>query len=143
MTDTIDQKIQELFNVVQSRRSALEKDELALKGKWETTCSYPMNGTFINLQTADKSTIRQVAIHIKIQSFFGAQVDKELGIDESSLVNGFTVDAWLSDCKKRMAAINSREKKRELDDLEARLDKIVSPEQRREMELAAIAASLK
>jgi hypothetical protein len=42
-----------------------------------------------------------------------------------------------------MAAINSREKKRELDDLEARLNKIVSPEQRREMELAAIAASLK
>ena len=143
MTDTIDQKIQELFNVVQSRRSALEKEGMALKGKWETTCSYPMNGTFINLQTADKNTIRQVAIHIKIQSFFGAQVDKELGIDESSLVNGFTVDAWFSDCKKRMAAINSREKKRELDDLEARLDKIVSPEQRREMELAAIAASLK
>jgi hypothetical protein len=143
MSDTIDQKIQELFNVVQYRRLALEKDALALKGKWETTCSYPMNGTFINLQTADKSTIRQVAIHIKIQSFFGAQVDKELGIDESSLVNGFTVDAWLSDCKKRMAAINSREKKRELDDLEARLNKIVSPEQRREMELAAIAASLK
>ena len=143
MTDSIDQKIQELFDVVQTRRAALEKDEHATKAKWETTCSYPMLGSFVNLQTADKNTIRQVAIHIKMQTYFGAQVDEELGLDKCSTVNGFTADAWLADCKKRLAAISSREKKRELDDLEARLDKIVSPEQRRAMELAAITASLK
>ena len=143
MSDPIDSKIKELFDIVQARRAELVEDEKTSKHKWLTTCSYPMLGQFINIQTANAEQIRLIVMHIKQNQFFGRQADEELGFTYTGEIAGYQGETWIEDCKKRLSAIMSRDKKKELDELEARLDKIISPEQRREMELASIMDSLK
>ena len=49
---------------------------------------------------------------------------------------------WIEDFKKRIATIHFQKKKEKLQELEKRLNGILSTEQRREMELKAIMADL-
>lgn len=56
--------------------------------------------------------------------------------------DGFKVEAWLSDIQARIDKVQITTKKRELAELEAELNELVSPEQRRAMKLAAIQARL-
>jgi len=56
--------------------------------------------------------------------------------------NGYTEDAWFHDIKLRVRQIRLKAQREKLQDLEARLDKIISPERRRELELQAIEREL-
>lgn len=53
-------------------------------------------------------------------------------------MGSFDKDEWLADCKKRVAKMKYEEQKKNLQELESRLDKLVSPERRRELELEAL-----
>ena len=55
---------------------------------------------------------------------------------------GFPVKDWLEDIKTRIDKLQIQSKKAKLETLEKRLNKIVSPELRAQMELDAIAAEL-
>lgn len=68
---------------------------------------------------------------------------KELGVDKHECEHdGYAIDDWIADIKTRLNKIQIKSKKDALAALEARLDKIISPELRAEMELAAIEAEL-
>ena len=64
------------------------------------------------------------------------------GLLYSKKYDNFTYDDWIADCKKRLSVLGLRTKKDNLAQLEKRLDAIVSPEQRRQMELDAISKML-
>jgi hypothetical protein len=51
---------------------------------------------------------------------------------------GHTVADWQADIQKRINKVQISKKKADLQTLEDRLDKLISPELRREMELAEI-----
>lgn len=55
---------------------------------------------------------------------------------------GYSLEDWESDFKTKIAKIEVLKKKAELADLETRLDKLVSPERKAELELQAIAKAL-
>ena len=57
-------------------------------------------------------------------------------------MGSYLVSDWIQDMKTRAAKIQLISEKNELAELESRLQAIVSPEQRRLMELEAIAKSL-
>jgi hypothetical protein len=56
--------------------------------------------------------------------------------------NGYTVKEWIGDLKMRVAQIQIKKKEDKLEQLEKRLNKIVSPEMRADMELEAIQSEL-
>ena len=51
---------------------------------------------------------------------------------------GFTVDEWKDDFQTRVNQISIQEKRKELSEIESRLNSLISPELRAQMELEAI-----
>ena len=56
---------------------------------------------------------------------------------------GFSLEAWISDIKTRVNKIDISKKRDELEKLETRLNSLISPELRNQMELEEITALLK
>jgi len=75
------------------------------------------------------------------EAFFGKAAEM-LDLPYNGKWGGFTLDDWHEDLTKRAAILGINAKKTRLADLEKRLTAIISPEKRREMELAAIVKSL-
>jgi hypothetical protein len=67
---------------------------------------------------------------------------QELGVDYKFSWFGFTIDEWKSDFQTRVDQISIQEKRKELAEIEARLNAIISPELKAQMELEAISSIL-
>ena len=67
---------------------------------------------------------------------------EKLGVKYSFTWLGFTVDEWESDFQTRINQISIKEKQKELKEIEARLNAIISPELKAKMELEAISKLL-
>ena len=67
---------------------------------------------------------------------------KELGVEYNFTWLGFSVDEWKEDFQTRVNQISVQEKRKELAELESRLNAIISPELKSQMELEAIAELL-
>ena len=134
----IDSKIIELFDVVSKRKAEVEETESTIKKSWKTTCSIklPWMGTNANIQTASIELLEEITAYL-IQV---REAKKLLNLNHS--IQGFEYFSWIEDIQKRIAVIENRSKKSELEQLEKRLNSIVSPEQKRQMELKAIMDSL-
>jgi len=138
-----DKLVQELFSVVQAKKAEIAKAE---KPNWETNCAFRYNkdsSASINLQVcADvEELVHILAFLCERKSNF----DKAQEIVETKLKFkwlGFSFDEWVSDIKTRIAKIQITNKKKELEVLESRLDKIVSPELKAKWELEEISKLL-
>lgn len=140
-TKTIDEQIQELFNVVATKTQQLNDTEKEISRSWNTTCSIRIDGSNINLQTASIETIHQVVSYLIITNRANQEANTILGTKVEK-IQGFAYDDWIQDCKKRIATFNVRDQRSNLQKLKDRLDNIISPEQRRALELAAITKEL-
>lgn len=136
MAKNIDNGIDELFSVLKNQRAEVEKTEKETKKSWKTTCTIRVasRSEQINLQTANEATIQQVLADLLIHRDYSAKAAHLLGLDGNEEYAGFKYDDWLEDCQKRIAVLKIKEKKAKLDIIEKRIDGIVSPEKRREME---------
>jgi hypothetical protein len=67
---------------------------------------------------------------------------KELGVDYKFTWLGFSVDEWKNDFQTRVNQISIQEKRKELAEIESRLNAIISPELKAQMELEAISKLL-
>lgn len=146
MTTQIDQKINQLFEVVRKQKAEVEAAEKESKQSWKTNCSIVMpfgrDETPVNLQTASEDKVKTVVIGLLKHRDYSAEAEQVLGLPSANDYKGFSYDDWIADCKKRIAVLGIRAKKEKLAELEKRLNGIVSPEQKRQMELEAITASL-
>lgn len=143
MSNKIDAKVTALFDVLQSKKTELEETKKAISKHWET------NGSFvgsqpspINIQTASEGTVLGIVSYLLMTQDYQIRAAKELGIAHVSNYGGFPFSAWIQDCKKRIAKLSIESKKTELDELEIRLNAIVSPEQKRQLELEALTKAL-
>lgn len=146
MTDlTTDQKIENMLKKVAAQRAEVEALERDTKRPWETNCSFKLEGAYsaVNLQVANVTQVHNLMTDLVLRRNASAEAAKILGIEvPEPTVSGFTYGQWEADLKKRVAIITLNEKKKKLDDQESRLNKLVSPEKRRAMELAALEAEL-
>lgn len=145
MSDKIDQEIQKLFDVVNQQKQEMQNAEKLIQTSWKTNCSLPLPEAPnhpINLQTAPENRIKYLTAFLLQHRHFNELAEKELQLESTSTYEGFSYDDWINDCKKRMAVIQARTKKEKLRKLEERLNGIVSPEERRRMELAQISKEL-
>lgn len=141
MPDTIDSKIRELISELSKRQQDVKQAERESQQKWQTNCSF--TGIFskprpINLQTASPEGLKAVVRELIV--IRNAELESSAILEQPAdySVDGYSIDAWLADCKKRAAIQNLREKQNKLEQLQTRLDSIISPEQKRQMELDAI-----
>ncbi len=146
MTTNIDKKISELFEVVKKQKAEVEAAEKESKQSWKTNCSIPLpygrDEAPINLQTASQEIIKNLVMGLLKHKEYAAEAETILGLETTSQYKGFSYDDWVSDCKKRISVLNIRAKKEKLAALEKRLNDIVSPEQKRQMELDSIVNEL-
>ena len=141
--NNIDAKIKDLFDVLNKQKIEVEQAEAETKQSWRTNCAYPKNDGVppINIQTASELMLVDILAEMLRESDYNSKAADMLGISLGTPAK-YTLDDWIADFKKRIAILNLRAKKDKLAVLEKRLNAIVSPEQRRAMELAAITESL-
>lgn len=138
-----DEQVKALFDIVQKKKAEVAKAE---KPSWETNCVFhpdPNSSASLNIQalTKAKDLVGILAFLLEKQSAFD-EANKQLGTNVKFDWGGFTVEQWRSDLKTRIDKIDITTKRKELEALEVRLNALVSPEMRHQMELDEIAALL-
>lgn len=144
--NTIDDQIKKMFAIVQAKREAVELAEQSSKDTWKTKASILIGKetTPQSIQTASAEKVKQIVMELLRHRQLAKEANNILGIneDEEEKYQGFTYEDWFVDCRKRMNALTLKEKQKQLNILEDRLNAIVSPEQRRAMELESISKEL-
>lgn len=140
-----DQKIEQLLAALKKQRDEFDAAEALTKRPWRTNCSFGREGLGgpVNIVTASQSVIVNLMTELVMREQAAGTVTTLLGLPVEPVRHGqYTMEEWTADFRKRIAIIQLAEKRRKLDDQEARLNQLVSPERRREMELAALAAEI-
>jgi hypothetical protein len=144
MTADKDKRVQNLFDVVQKKKAEIAKAE---KPNWVTNCSFgyakdsASNRVNVQIVSDPEDLISALSFLIDKEKSFD-QAAKELGVEAQFKWMGYTVADWKTDFKTRINKLQITKKKAELESLEKRLDALVSPEMRAELELKAIEEAL-
>lgn len=140
-----DKKTLELWDKVQEKKKEIAKAE---KPVWKTNCSFSF-GLFndkdrVNLQTISDLNILTMILAFLIQMEEAwTKASNALGITSKFNWMSFSREDWEADIKTRVTKIQITTKKKEFESLEARLNSILSPEMKAELELAEIEKALK
>lgn len=133
---TIDEQIRGLFAKLEVRKAKVAELKATIARSWVTNGTFRLIGasSTTNLQTANVQQIEEIATHLCI--FRGARAEAATRLrpmDDKQ--QGYTVDQWFEDLAKRLAAIDIREEEKQLEILEQRLNSVLSPEARRQIEV--------
>ena len=139
-----DATVLKLIQQVKDKKKQIANSE---KPKWETSCVIGTSPDSVsdrfNIQTVtDTKKLVDIYGFLTLKESSWDKAAKELGVAPSNNWMGSSFDAWKRDIKNRVDQININTKRKELESLETRLDKLISVEQRRELELEDIAKSL-
>jgi hypothetical protein len=135
---TLDEQIDLLFKELSSKKEGLKELKRRISSKWKTNGEVILRptGTKITLLTATQEQLADIVIYL-------SHLDKvsntlyNLGINTDTVLGHSPTDLK-ADIEKRAAQISIQTQEKQITQLETRLMKIISPEQLRAMELAAI-----
>lgn len=135
-----DNKTIALIAEVKRRKEEISRLE---KPNWKTNCSFSYtenSSQSTNLHTEmNVRNLLCMAAFLKEKERAYIEVAKELEVEAPPFTwAGYPVDEWLYDIKTRINKIQITSKKKKLEQLEERLNKIISPEKRAELELQDI-----
>ena len=142
MSTELDQKVALLFEKLEAKKAEITKAE---KPKWETNCSYKADSssTSTNIQAvSDVGILVTILANLKIHEWAWYEACSTLGVKLPFKHQSYTIDEWLTDIQTRINKLEIDNKKAELKALEDKINLVVSPEQRRALEIAAIEKSL-
>lgn len=143
---TTDDIVMELLSKVEAKKKQIGNAE---RPSWITNCSFGYTyetNSRINIQT-----VRELEILVEIYAFLINKYESFknsaviLGLEKEVTFKhmGFTFNQWDSDIRTRIEQLQIKLKKDELAILEERVNKLVSPEQRRQIELDRLVEELK
>lgn len=72
---------------------------------------------------------------VRLRSVTEAAIAIGVKIDAHPKFQGYTYEQWLTDCQKRISVIGFNSKKKEIEEMEAALNSLVSPELQRKIAL--------
>ncbi len=134
--DTI---VEALFAELQKQKAAIAKTE---KPNWLTNCSFSFtrNGSDrTNIQTvSDVEILVEMLTALLEKADAYEKAKKVMGTTGTFQWQGFTVEEWTADFQTRKNKIEVTKLKTKQTDLEARINKLVSPEKREAMEIEAL-----
>lgn len=143
-TPTADERIQKLFDKVQIKKAEIAKAE---RPNWLTNCTFGYDENLV-VNRMNLHTVSDVDKIVKATAFLMLNADaheracKELGVESKFEWMGYPVSSWIEDFKTRITKIKIADKKKELDTYETNLNKLISPERRKEMEIEAMEKAL-
>lgn len=141
-----DKKTLELIAQVKQQKAEIAKAE---KPAYKTNCTFSYiegkmsDAVNIHVESNVKNLIC-IAAFLQEREKSYVEAAKVLGVETPPEFNwnGSTVKEWIDDIKMRISKIQIGAKRKKLEALEERLNKIISPELRAELELEAIASEL-
>lgn len=141
-----DDKTLELIAEVNRRKAEIAKLE---KPTWLTnrTFSYSEGRVSDNISLAVESNVKNLismAAFLRGKEEDYVKVAAELGVEDvpEFTWQGFSVTDWFKDLQTRINQVQIASKKKKLETLEERLNRVVSPELRAKLELDAISKEL-
>ena len=141
---TTDELVKELFDSVQEKKLVIEKAE---RPCWETSGNFGYSANSghdrVNIQTVtDVRKLVEMYAFLIDREEKSESAAKDLGVEYKFTWLGFSVDEWKNDFQTRVNQISIQEKRKELSEIESRLNAIISPELKAQMELEAISKLL-
>jgi len=143
----IDKAVLELLVKVEEKKEEIKK--LKSRPQWLTNCSFSKNPDItdpvkrVNIQIQSAEVLVDFYAYLLEREEFLTRAAEELGIEADLTHLGCKIADWKADFKTRINQLSIEKKQAELDALDKRVNKLVSAEQRREMELQAIQEMLK
>jgi hypothetical protein len=140
-----DETTLKLIEEVKRRRAEISKAE---RSNWITNSSFAYvegSSNTVNIKViTDLKQLIAIAAFLRGQEANYKAAAVELGVESPPPFSwgGFSLGDWMEDLKTRIAKIQLEAKRQKLAQLESRLDAVISPELKREMELAKIAEEL-
>lgn len=141
----IDQTIRDLFRKLETRKAKISEHKAQMQGSWKTTGAWRRLGTSTsttNIQTANFESIVDIAMEVVMLDNARKEVEQRLGVQTQNTIQGYSVDVWFADFSKRLATIQVRDEEAELAKLEARLNQVLSPEDRRRIEVELLSKEI-
>jgi hypothetical protein len=137
----MDKIVDDLMAKVKDRR---EKVGALKKPQWTTPCSLVLPGyERLNIQVCNDLGLLAVACGTLMRMRVDIEAaSKELDVEIEPKWQNYPIDDWITDIKLRVRVTNLKKEQERLANLESKLNKLMSPEQRRRMELASIEAEL-
>lgn len=143
-TDAI---ILQLLKKIEDKKQQIGEAE---RPKWETTCVFRFNpaaNDSINIQVVREiQTLVEIYAFLMVKEHSFEDAKGFLGLDEKEVVGtwqGFAFNQWYKDIETRANILRIKVKQEELAKLESRVNALVSPEQRRAIELAKLMKEIK
>lgn len=143
-----DQLVLNLIAEVNRRKAEIAKATGRPNYQTNMTFSYSegrIGGDSINLNAqSELKALINIAAFLQNQEIGYTNAATMLGVEKVPIYKhgGYTASEWFNDIKMRVTKIQLNEKQAALTALEARLERIISPELRRKMELEQIALEL-
>lgn len=141
---SIDTTIQQLFVKLDERKKKVAELKAEIGKSWKTNGTFRLIGSSstTNIQTASAETIEDCAMNLGMICFAKDSATEFLGRQVTPKIGGYIKEDWISDFKKRLATIEVREEESQLATLETRLNQVLSPEERRRIEVEILAKEL-
>jgi len=133
-----DELVIELLIKVQNKKEEISKAKV--KPFWKTSCSFGKNAE----DTKDRVNIQVVRDSRKLLEIYAFLTEHEKSLSAAAQELGESFDGtwlsypikdWKEDIRYRLSYLSLEKKQKDLDDLDERVNKLVSPEQRRRMEI--------
>lgn len=140
-----DDKVMQLLRIAKEKKDRIATVE---KVSWKTNCSFSFNendslNSKINLHAvSDVNVLVKALAHILQQQDYYTQATTKLGVDAQFKYLGFNVGDWQADIENRINRIKILKEKEELQTIETRLNALISPEKRAELELEQLENAL-
>lgn len=140
---TADQRVQALFDALQAKKAEVanaERPQYITGGSFRYSES---NGASIDIiSERNEKKLVEILTFLLERSEKYAEAAEQLNVTVDFTWLGFTVKEWFTDLKTRVSTLQIAKRRAELKELEEKINKVISPEMRREMELKALEASL-
>lgn len=140
---TQEEKVQRLFNALEAKKAEVMNAE---KPQYITGGQFRYSESVGN--TTDISVVRDIRKLVEILAFLKeravsyAEAAAQLKVDASFTWLGFNLEEWTKDLQTRVSVLQIAKVRAELIELEARINKVVTPAMREQMETAALEAAL-
>lgn len=135
---TADQMVMDLLTKVREKKEAIKKAEKN-RPQWKTNCSIGSENDCqarTNIQTIrDQQQLITIYAELIRLSDAVKEAAKALDLEYNNKYRNYPVEDWLDDLKTRAQMLKIEEQKKEIEELDKRINKLVTQDQRREMEL--------
>lgn len=132
-----------LIDQIKQQKIEISKAE---RPNWKTSCSFSFtdktsDAINIHVESKIEKLVNIVAFLLEREHYYD-EAKKLLKVETNFKWQGYTLVDWVEDIETRINKIQISSKKKKLESLEARLNSIISPELKAQLELEEISKEL-